>query len=94
MGFLEIKCFNCEGTFEVHSGCVSKLIEGAAVIRCPHCLAQMDRRHSKKVADAFFIMEEVNKGLRSVHLDQGKPLFQANFKTHYVAPEKIFYYET
>lgn len=93
MGTLEIKCHNCGAVYEVSPDCIypSDTMDEKHIYpcRCPHCVATMDRRLWDKLVDAFWIFEEVNKGLRSDSEEYEQPLFQAEFKTHYVPREKL-----
>lgn len=81
MGYLKIHCHKCDGEFTVYWDDMQK-----ERMICPHCLSMMDDRQWKKLIDAYFTLEEVNKGLREVHEQNGKPLLQAEYCTHYVNP--------
>lgn len=85
MGYLQINCFNCNGTFELYASG----IETGKRCRCPHCQATIPEKPWNKLVDAFFTLEEVNKDLRKARHEYGRPLFQVEYKTHYVKPEKI-----
>lgn len=84
MGYLKIYCHNCKGHFEMYAGD----IESKEKVRCPHCLAIMNSRQREKLVNAFFTIEEVNKGLRTRHTEYGDVLMQVEYKTHYVPNEK------
>jgi len=43
----------------------------------------------KRLVNAHFTFEEVNKNFRISHEEKGTKLFQAEFKNYYVEPEKI-----
>lgn len=79
MGYLEIKCHQCGATNTVYAD----QINPAAVHRCPHCLMKMNTRQWEKLVDAFYTIEEVNKGLRKIEDEHGQ-LFQVEYKTYYV----------
>lgn len=83
MGYLKIHCHNCGNTFEMYWDD----IENKEKVRCPHCLATMEKRQWDKLVNAYFTTEEVNKGLRNCHEQEGMPLFQAEYRTHYVRPK-------
>ena len=80
MGYLKIHCHNCNGTFELYWDD----IENKENVRCSHCLATMDKRQWDKLVNAYFTIEEVNKGLRNRYEMHEEPLFQAEYKTHYI----------
>lgn len=83
MGYLKIQCHNCGNTFDMYW----EEINSKAKIHCPHCLAIMNKQRWDKLVDAYFTMEEVNKGLRNSHEQKREFLFQAEYRTHYVKPE-------
>ena len=83
-GFIEIQCHNCGARNVVYADQITP----GAVHRCPHCLMTMDAHQWRKLVDAFYIMEEVNKGLRKVNDDRGQ-LFQAEYHTHYTPDDRI-----
>ena len=85
MGYLKIHSHNCKGKFEMHR----EDIESKEKVRCPHCMVLMNGKQWDKLVNAFFTIEEVNKGLRTRHTEHGEPLMQAEYKTHYV-PQKRY----
>jgi len=93
MGSLEIKCHNCGAVYEVSPDCIysANTMDQKHIYpyRCPHCMARMDRNLWNKLVNAFWTIEEANKDLRSYNVEYELPLFQAQYKTHYVPPEKI-----
>lgn len=86
MGYLEIRCYNCQGKFEMYIGDIGSKEK----VRCPHCMALMNGKQWNKLVNAFFTLEEVNKGLRTCHTEQGATLMQAEYRTHYV-PQEYYY---
>ncbi len=83
MGYLKIHCRNCRGSFEMYWDD----IETKDKARCPHCLTVMDAKQWEKLVNAYFTLEEVNKGLKTRHTEHREPLMQAEYKTHYVHPK-------
>ncbi len=84
MGYLKIQCHNCGGSFEMYWDDV----ENKEKARCPYCLAVMNNKQWNKLVNAFFTIEEVNKGLRTRHTEHNEPLMQAEYKTYYVPQER------
>lgn len=80
MGYLEIHCHNCNNTFFMYA----HEIEGREKVRCPFCQARMNDKQWEKLVNAFFVIEEVNKGLRTRHEEYGEPLLQVEYKNRYI----------
>ena len=86
MGYLKIHCHNCRNTFEMYWDD----IENKDKARCPHCLVTMNKMQWDKLVNAYFTIEEVNKGLRNGHEVHGEPLLQAEYRTRYIQPEMYY----
>ena len=84
MGYLKVHCYNCNNTFEMYA----QEIEREKKTRCPHCLAIMNDRQRDKLVNAFFTIEEVNKGLRTRHEEHSEPLLQVEYMSRYIEPSK------
>lgn len=87
-------CFNCGHKREILPDCIIPSGEFPPGIHphvCPHCLAEMNPRTWDKLAAAFWELEEVNRELRtdSEGYTPRRPLFQAEFKAHYVPGKNI-----
>lgn len=82
MCYIEVDCYNCGAKYHLYFD-----IEPANV--CPHCLAKMPDKPFKKLRNALFTVEEVNKDFRVAHDEQDKPLFQIGIRNHYVPKDKF-----
>ena len=82
MCYVSVQCFNCGATFDLY-------FDSEPMQTCPHCLAMMEEKPFKKIRNALFTVEEVNKDFRKANDEQGRPLFQIEVKNHYVPHEKF-----
>lgn len=82
MCFIQVKCYNCGALFDLY-------FDSEPMETCPHCLAEMPNKPFRKLRNALFTAEEVNKDFRADHDNQDSPLFQIEIKNHYV-PRKSF----
>ena len=94
MGSLEIHCHHCGAVYEVIPDFIreaDKLPSDIIPYRCTHCMNKMNPRLWDKLVFAFWVLEEVNKDLRTEYdgYDRRRPLMQATYKTHYVEQNKI-----
>ena len=82
MCYIEVCCHNCGAEYHLY-------FDGEPMDMCPHCLAKMPEKPYKKLRDALFTAEEINKNFRVAHDEQDKPLFQIEIRNHYVPREKF-----
>ena len=82
MCYLTVTCYNCLAEYHIYS---DTMIEEGSDFMCPHCLATIPKKVFKKMRNALFCLEEVNKDLRVAHEGKGKPLSQVEIRNHYVA---------
>lgn len=83
MGYLKIHCHNCGNDFELYA----HEIERRGRMRCPHCMALLNDKQWMKLQNAFFTIEEVNKGLRTEHEERSEPLLQVEYMSKYIKPD-------
>lgn len=82
MCYITVKCFNCGAEYALY-------FDGEPPRTCPHCCTEMPEKAFKKLRDALFTAEEVNKDFRKAHDERGRPLFQIEIKNHYVPLDKF-----
>ena len=82
MCFIQVKCYNCGALFDLY-------FDSESSTMCPHCLAEMPKKPFKKIRNALFTAEEVNKDFRVAHDDRDDPLFQIEIRSHYVPNNKF-----
>ncbi len=82
MCFIQVTCGNCGAEYPIFG-------IGEMADMCPHCLARMPQKAFKKLENAIYTVEEVNKDLRTAHSDREEPLFQIEVRNHYVPAEKF-----
>lgn len=82
MCYVSVKCFNCGAEYYLY-------FDNKPPRLCPHCCAEMPDKAYKKIENALFTVEEVNKDLRKSHDENNRPLFQIEIKNHYVPNEKF-----
>ena len=57
MCYVSVKCFNCGAEYYLY-------FDNKPPRLCPHCCAEMPDKAYKKLENALFTVEEVNKDLR------------------------------
>ena len=82
MCYVQVKCFHCGANYDLY-------FDSEPLNTCPHCLAEMPEKPFKKIQNAFYTVEEVNKDFRKAHDERGQRLFQIEIKNHYVPIEKF-----
>ncbi|MFJ8099352.1 hypothetical protein [Lysinibacillus sp. NPDC096212] len=81
----DVKCYNCDNTFPIYWHNWEKQLP----ISCPYCVAKFTERAEEMLKNALGAAADLNKELRSDHMDGTNPdLFQVNFKHVYVPLEK------
>ena len=80
----EIKCFNCDNAFPVYW---HKWEKGTS-LDCPFCVTQLNERSEQMIRHALGVVADLNRELRSDHMDGTQDLFQVDFKHVYVPLEK------
>ena len=82
MCYIQVKCFGCGAEYQLHFADAPPKI-------CPHCLAEMPEKAYRKLQNALYTAEEVNKDFRVAHDEWDKPLFQVEIRNHYVPSSKF-----
>ena len=82
--YAEVKCYNCENSFPVHWHKWEKNLP----IECPYCVTVFDERFTEMLKRSLGTVADLNKELRSSHMDGSHDLFQVDFKHVYVPLDK------
>ena len=82
--YAEIKCFHCGNSFSVYWNKWEKSLP----IECPYCVTALSERETEMLKYALGTVCDLNRELRSSHMEGRNDLFQVDFKHVYVPIEK------
>lgn len=86
MLYAKITCGNCGHKFEIYS---REINHREDIVRCPHCLRQMDPGQWNDLISVFLMAADWNAQSIKANQEHGNPLFYAEFCSKHVPREKI-----